>query len=167
MAALLIQRLTFALGAEHHCQSQSEKRTDCQLMKEYLFVYGTLLPEIATNEMASVIKSLALIGPGAVQGKLYDLGEYPGAVLDSSESKVFGKVFELSGDESLLKTLDRYEGFDDEDLDHNLFVRAKTNATLNEGLSIECWIYVYNQDTINAALIESGDYIEYKAEARP
>ena len=124
------------------------------------------MPEVATSEMASIIKSLTFIGPATVQAKLYDLGEYPGAVLDSSESKVFGKAFEFSDDEGLLKTLDRYEGFDSEDLKHNLFIRTKTDATLNDGSSIECWIYVYNQDTNDAHLIECGDYIKYKSNGK-
>ena len=42
-----------------------------------LFVYGTLRPERAPAEIADVVR---LVGGGTVQGRLLELGGYPGLV---------------------------------------------------------------------------------------
>ena len=133
-------------------------------MKEYLFSYGTLLPEYAPGEISSTVRGLECVGSAFVLGRLYDLGEYPGAILDpTSQMKVVGKVFALPEDQNVLKSLDSYEGFKPEDLKHSLFVREQTTVTLDGGGKLSCWIYVYNQDLNDALLVASGDYKKYQA----
>jgi gamma-glutamylcyclotransferase (GGCT)/AIG2-like uncharacterized protein YtfP len=133
-------------------------------MREYLFIYGTLLPEYAPNEIADTVRRLLYVGPASVQGRLYDLGEYPGVILDaSSQTKISGHLFMLPQDQSVLKTLDSYEGFKPEDLNKSLFVRRWATVNLDDGRAIQSWIYVYNQDPGAAPLVSSGDYAKYKA----
>jgi len=59
------------------------------LMSDYLFTYGTLKHGHAPDEIASAVTKLRPVGKGFVPGVLYDLGDYPGAVLlnPSSGSK--------------------------------------------------------------------------------
>src|SRR2546423_9138118 len=102
-------------------------------MTEHLFVCGTLLPEYVSGEMANLMGSLRCVGEAEVSGRLYDLGEYPGAVLDpSSPTKVSGLLYELPDDQSILRALDLYEGFNPNNLENSLFVRKQITATLSD-----------------------------------
>ena len=63
-------------------------------MKDYLFAYGTLADDTAPKEIAAAMKRLKFAGEGFVFGRLYDIGEYPGAILsERGGDKVFGKIF--------------------------------------------------------------------------
>src|SRR5439155_1043404 len=53
-------------------------------MSELVFLYGTLIPGQEPAEMTPVVTRLRRIGPARVKGRLYDFGEYPGAILDRS-----------------------------------------------------------------------------------
>lgn len=133
-------------------------------MRDYLFIYGTLLPEYAPNEIADTVRRLSYVGPAYVHGRLYDLGEYPGVILDaSSQTKISGHLFRLPQDQSVLKSLDSYEEFEPGNLEESLFVRKQTTVTLDEGRAIQCWIYVYNRDPGAAPLVLSGDYTNHQA----
>jgi gamma-glutamylcyclotransferase (GGCT)/AIG2-like uncharacterized protein YtfP len=122
-------------------------------MSECLFVYGTLLPGRAPAEVADAVRRLRRVGPGHVQGRLYDLGDYPGAILDrSSHSRIPGQVFELPDDETVLASLDEYEEFRPEDPRHSLFLRIKSPVTMADGHRLDCWMYVYNREPGSAPL---------------
>ncbi len=111
-------------------------------MKEYLFVYGTLMNEFVPTEVAETMRRLKYVGDGFVYGRLYDLGEYPGAILDKkTESKIFGRVCQLPPDSSILQKSDDYEEFSPHQSSPNLFVRKKTLIVLKDGRRIRGWIY--------------------------
>ncbi|HEY1262905.1 MAG TPA: gamma-glutamylcyclotransferase family protein, partial [Terriglobales bacterium] len=74
-------------------------------MERYLFIYGTLSPRHAPAEISGAVRRLRRVGKGSVQGKLYDLGEYPGAVLSKSGNAISGEVFALPEDGELLSSL--------------------------------------------------------------
>ena len=134
------------------------------MASEYLFAYGTLMPGHTPDNIAGAVEKLLYVGSGAAQGKLYDLGEYAGAVLDTaSPMKILGCVFALPQDEDALKFLDAYEGLDPQDSKNSLFSRELTTVILDDGRELRCWIYVYNQDVGSAKLISSGDYWKYLA----
>jgi acetylornithine aminotransferase/acetylornithine/N-succinyldiaminopimelate aminotransferase len=127
---------------------------------EYLFVYGTLRPQLLPAELKELLGTMRRIDQGSVPGKLFDLGDYPGAVIDpNTESRIIGEILELPDDQSILAALDAYEGFDREDLDSSLFTRIKHQAELDNGLRMECWVYVYNRQTSLAPIISHGDYL--------
>ena len=48
-----------------------------------LFAYGTLRPGHALTALAPLVDGLVWEGGASVSGVLYDLGPYPGAVLDA------------------------------------------------------------------------------------
>jgi gamma-glutamylcyclotransferase (GGCT)/AIG2-like uncharacterized protein YtfP len=136
-------------------------------MKEYLFAYGTLAEENAPQEIASTVKKLKYAGEGFILGHLYDLGEYPGAVLNASRSnKIFGKIYELPDDPDLLDRLDAYEKFDPENSATSLFVRRQAPIARPNKKKIKGWVYEYNGDVRSLSLIKSGYYSPIAASTR-
>ena len=126
-------------------------------MRDYLFVYGSLMPGRAPAAIAETAARLRPIGAAAVEGRLYDLGEYTGAVHNGgARGMIPGHVLELPGDESVLKSLDAYEGCDPHDPRKSLFVRRRTTARFDDGRELDCWIYVYNREPRGARLIHRG-----------
>jgi len=132
-------------------------------MSQHLFIYGTLLPGEAPEEIASIVKRLRRLGSARVRGRLYDFGEFPGAVLDpSSRTMVYGELVALPSDEGILEALDRYEEFDSSDPKRSLFIRKKAKVWMANGSSREGWIYVYNRHPGRAKLVRGGDYLRSK-----
>jgi gamma-glutamylcyclotransferase (GGCT)/AIG2-like uncharacterized protein YtfP len=133
-------------------------------MAEYLFVYGTLRSKLVPPDLRGLVEQLREIGAAYTRGHLYDLGKYPGAILDANcDRRIIGEVLELPDDKSVLAALDHYEGFDGNNRDAGLFVRTECHVILDNGEEIECWVYVYNGEIASAKLIESGDYLGIKS----
>jgi gamma-glutamylcyclotransferase (GGCT)/AIG2-like uncharacterized protein YtfP len=110
-----------------------------------------------------VVQQLRSVGPASVPGLLYDLGEYPGAIVDpQSDSRIIGHAFELPASESLIAALDRYEGFDPANRSGSLFIREKREALMSDGQLLSCWIYVYQRNISAALLIPDGDYSRHR-----
>lgn len=132
-------------------------------MKEHLFLYGTLLPSAAPKEIAGIVKRFRRLGSARVRGKLYDFGDYPGAVLDNTaRTVVHGELVELPPDDNVLEALDQYEEFDRLNPRKSLFVRKKTTIRLANGSTCEGWIYVYNKRPGKARVVRGGDYLRSK-----
>ena len=128
-------------------------------MKDYLFAYGTLGEQDAPREIVAVVKRLRCLGEGFILGRLYDLGEYPGAILGTSpNNKVFGKVYEIPADSGLLARLDAYEEFDPQHPAQSLFVRRRAPITRSNKKKIKGWVYEYNGDVRSVPLVKSGHY---------
>ena len=132
-------------------------------MTDYLFIYGTLMPSEADDEIAHVVKRLRRIGTAYVRGRLYNLGEYPGAVIDhSANTSIHGELVELPADKTTLDALDRYEEFYPSRPQESLFVRKKVKIRLANGRKVEGWMYVYNRNPGNAPVIKGGNYSRSK-----
>lgn len=137
-------------------------------MPEYLFVYGTLRPACAPSALQPLLAKWRPSGAGSVVGTLYDLGEYPGAVLlPTGESRVFGEVFELADAAAAFLALDEYEGFIAEQPAASLFLRTRCEVTLADDRRLSAWIYVYNQSLATATQIPSGDYLRNCVKQNP
>lgn len=122
-------------------------------MADYLFVYGTLRPELAPAEVAAVMRQLRNVGSGTIRGFLYDLGEYPGLRLDASGNEILGEVFEFN-DPAVLQSLDAYEGCDASKPGQSLFVRKQCQARLKDG-KLLCWVYEYNRQPPSSQRIDA------------
>ncbi len=120
-------------------------------MPEYLFAYGTLQPGLAPAAVRAAVDRLTFVGVGSARGRLYDLGEYPGADLDA-DGTVHGRVYELPADVAVLAAFDRYEGVPD------LYVRRAVRVDLSNGGRLTCWAYQYNQPLDDRRRIASGVY---------
>jgi gamma-glutamylcyclotransferase (GGCT)/AIG2-like uncharacterized protein YtfP len=128
-------------------------------MSSYLFAYGSLQPGYVPGEMAHSVAKLMIIDRGYAKGALYDLGGYPGAILDpSSEQRIAGIVLRLPEDADLLRELDAYEEFDPDAPGSSPFLRILRPIELASGGTLQCWVYVYNRDPGSAPVIPDGRF---------
>ncbi len=82
---------------------------------------------------------------------LYDLGRYPGLVLEAgSDSWVSGIVLALPDEGSVLRVLDGYEGAE--------FHRTECEAVLESGRRLRCWVYEFRGNPRGASLVVSGEW---------
>jgi len=111
----------------------------------YLFVYGTLLD--ADNEFAIFMrKHCNFVKKGKFKGRLYDMGEYPGAIADdNAESYVYGSIYLMDNAPEVFDKLDDYEGFGPEQEQPNLFIRQLMNIE-TDTKPVLCWVYFYNRE---------------------
>jgi gamma-glutamylcyclotransferase (GGCT)/AIG2-like uncharacterized protein YtfP len=129
------------------------------MINDLLFVYGSLLN--ADNEFGGYLNNNStLIGRGKLKGRLYDIGEYPGAVTDIENGyPIAGSICKLNKPEAFA-LLDNYEGFGPEQEQPNLFIRELLTIETSERI-INCWVYLYNLDIDGLTEIKSGDYVRY------
>ena len=119
--------------------------------KHLVFVYGTLRRGSA-RAMSIRFPNSKFIADAKVSGKLYDLGAYPGLLLDESDSLVIGEVYEV--DDEILAELDDFEASSE-------YWRKQVEVSLGTQQRT-CWTYepdpaIHSPHT----LITSGDWIEY------
>lgn len=127
---------------------------------EYIFVYGTL-QTAANNAMSRFLMQYSkIIGKGFMFGKLYKISWFPGAVRSETDDKVYGTVFKLNPEHDVFKTLDDYEGFYKNDITASLFIRELTEVFLEDGDRLSAWVYLYNQNIVDAPQIISGDFLK-------
>lgn len=128
------------------------------LRKHRLFVYGTLRKGYSLNRVLRRMGA-RYVGKGRIQGSLYDLGEFPGAVTSSSMRKrIEGELYELPHADAQLKELDRIEEFDSERPENSLFVRRISTVRLANGRRMRAWVYFLPRRPVNARPIAQGDY---------
>jgi gamma-glutamylcyclotransferase (GGCT)/AIG2-like uncharacterized protein YtfP len=116
-----------------------------------VFVYGTLRRG-SPHAMSIRFPGSRFVADAKVSGSLFDLGAYPGLLLDDSNSLVIGEVYEV-GDETLSK-LDDFES-------SSHYWRKQVKISLGTQTK-KCWIYAPNPEAFSRdKLIASGDWIEY------
>lgn len=119
--------------------------------KHLVFVYGTLRRGGA-GSMSVKFPNSNFITDARVSGTLYDLGAYPGVLLNESNSWVIGEVYEV--DDETLNELDDFEA------SSNYWRKQIEISPGNQSTS--CWIYEPDPDFYrHRLLIKSGDWIEY------
>ena len=119
--------------------------------KHLVFIYGTLRRGSA-GAMSIRFPSSQFIADAKVGGNLYDLGAYPGLLLDDSNSSVIGEVYEV--DDEILNELDDFEASSN-------YSRKQVEVYLGSHKRI-CWIYEPDPECYSLHnLIWSGDWIEY------
>jgi len=126
-------------------------------MTEHLFVYGTLMRRFRHPMHDELARGADFVGEAVVQGRLYDLGRYPGLVLsESPEDGVSGELYRLH-DDTVLRVLDDYEGCGPADAQPHEYVR-RTVTVCGDGGTSEAWAYVYNRPVHALPRITSGRY---------
>lgn len=138
-----------------------------------LFTYGTLMLTTGITAVDEAMrKAGASLGRGYVHGRLYDLGDYPGAIpappaegpAEEDAPKVWGHLLRLDDPEALFAVLDPYEGFAMGDPAASEFVRARTEVFLTgRDEAFDAQIYWYNFPVAGRAAIGSGDYLAHWA----
>ncbi len=128
-----------------------------------LFVYGTLL--VKHNEFAAYLqRHCTFISKAHVRGTLYDVGEYPGAIVDDSDGYIYGSVYHIDKADEVLPVLDEYEGISPDDPQPHEYLRLLTPIETDGGL-LSCWMYVYNWPVDGLKVIDGGDYLVYRSDS--
>jgi gamma-glutamylcyclotransferase (GGCT)/AIG2-like uncharacterized protein YtfP len=131
-------------------------------MSDYLFVYGTLHRGQPLHSHLAARRA-RFVGEGRIAGRLFDLGEYPGAIPDTRRfSTVRGEVHELFSPDDTLAILDDVEGFDPAHPEKSLFERRRVTADLEDGRRINAWVYFYRRSLAEATEIPDGDFTDYR-----
>lgn len=119
--------------------------------KHLLFVYGTLRRG-GVNALPARFPGARFVGEARVGGRLYDLGEYPGLLVEEGGAPVVGEVYEV--DDDALKELDAYEATAE-------YRRRPIELPLGDRAQ-PCWVYEPPAEACRRReLITSGDWIEY------
>ena len=126
----------------------------------HLFVYGTLLRGLSR---AQVLRGARFLGPGLVEGQIFDLGQYPG--LRPGAGLVVGEVWQV--DVSTVQRIDRIEDYDPRDPSGSLYRRMDVAVLALSGMQLEASTYLYNRSPPVSSLIAHGDYRRYLLERRP
>ena len=128
-----------------------------------LFVYGTLLKGLGHPMAKKLQRESDFLGKGFFWGKIFDLGEYPAAVLaDMGEARVIGEIYCLHQPEKTLRWLDAYEGTGEGELAPWEYERKVVSVFLHkEGRWVDCWVYLYALAYDQLFSIPGGDYYSY------
>jgi pyruvate carboxylase len=127
--------------------------------EEFLFVYGTLRKDFGNELHKLITRNSEFIGMATYQGKMYNIGEYPGIVAsDDSSNKVIGELYKLTNSVRLIRILDEYEEFYPENEAESIFVRNAITVNI-DGTDYESYSYLYNRSTEGLAEITSGDFL--------
>lgn len=126
-----------------------------------LFVYGTLMSFAAGSpgamQRARLQREAQLLGSAKVCGRLYDLGDFPGLVLENGTgSIVHGELVRLDDAEAALAWLDHYEEISPGGNPSDLYRRVRTVATMAGGKLISCWVYELQDPANGLKLLPDG-----------
>jgi len=129
-------------------------------MVQHLFVYGTLLSGAGHRMGARLQRESRLLGPGRINGRLYDLGAYPALVeTGPNDGSVFGEVHELSDPARSLRWLDAYEGIVPGRETQCDYLRVERSVRLENGGELMAWVYVYQAPIRGRRIIECGCWL--------
>lgn len=129
-------------------------------MTDKIFVYGTLMGGFDRRRRAGIDMRMKYMGRGWIVAALFDLGLFPAAI-PAPDGHVWGELYEVEDDPSVLAKLDEIEGFRPNEPDASLYTRARASVTLDTGAVDTAWVYFYNAPLGRGERIESGDYLEH------
>jgi gamma-glutamylcyclotransferase (GGCT)/AIG2-like uncharacterized protein YtfP len=127
---------------------------------DFVFFYGTLMTPFNRPGRQRVNPKMAYAGRGYIRAALFDLGIYPAAI-PSDDGQVWGELYEMLDPIAVLDTLDEIEGYRAAEPERSLYLRVRTDVTLDDGRSTPAWAYFYNAPLGRAQRIASGDYLEH------
>ena len=125
-------------------------------MKHVIFIYGTLRKGLRLHHH---MQGADYLERARLKGRLYDVGTYPGLVVDPNSDWVWGELFQLS--EELIKHLDSIEEYDPNNPSQCEYIRKRVSVLNSHDQMINALTYVYNFEPKGLTLIRSGDYKKY------
>lgn len=137
----------------------------------HVFVYGTLRKG-EQRDINRLRPAPRWLGPASVDGVLYDLGDYPGLVLEpepgSGPTRVKGDVYEIAGE--LEPLLDEIEGLSPQP--NGEYAKRQVRVHLEpplgrngKGLAapLTCLVYEVTPERVaGCPVIEGGDWIRFR-----
>lgn len=134
---------------------------ETQPASDLIFIYGSLLPKVPRSRF-QLLGPVSAVGPGRLHGRLYSLGDYPGAVASNHpDDLVRGEVYRLEVPSEALVRLDRYEGFVPASPEGCEFVRTTARIVMDRGDDLTAWVYLYNLSLDGLPRIDGGDYLQF------
>ena len=119
-----------------------------------LFIYGTLMPGL---RLEAEMQGAQPLGPARVQGRLVDVGRYPGLI--PGEGLVTGEVYRV--DDAQLARLDEVEDVVPGDRAVSQYWRERVLVQDGTLAGQQVWTYVYNRPIDGLTPIAHGDYRRY------
>lgn len=129
----------------------------------FLFVYGSLRSGFKSQAYDYISRFFTLICDAKVQGKMFDMGEYPVAVPTTDATFITGELYQIREQKELswaMGQLDDYEGVFVEEDEPQLYRRELTEVICGDK-KCTAWIYWYNGDTTGRPVVSSGDILQY------
>lgn len=128
----------------------------------FIFVYGTLRKGTAAPMHRILARHGKFVADGFMQGRLYDVGDYPGAIeSDSPGDRVYGELYRIANGGVVLPILDQYEGCTGKFPAPHEYIRNKLPVTRLGGGKVSAWVYLFNHDVSGLERIASGDYLKH------
>lgn len=123
---------------------------------EFLFVYGTLRSDIPSSMSKFLRRRSAFIGKATTEGRLIDLGGYPGFLTGGGTVK--GELYRINQEqaEETWQLLDAYEGVSG--LSSEEYCRTTVDVRVAGGGKFTAHTYEYQQPSEGKAEISNGDY---------
>ncbi|THH40577.1 gamma-glutamylcyclotransferase family protein [Neolewinella litorea] len=123
---------------------------------EYLFVYGTLRSDIPSSMSKFLRRRATLVGKATVEGRLIDLGGYPGFIAGGGTTK--GELYRINADQEAetWQMLDAYEGVSG--LPSEEYRRIELEVRVGGGGKFHAQTYEYQLPAGNKPEIPHGDY---------
>jgi gamma-glutamylcyclotransferase (GGCT)/AIG2-like uncharacterized protein YtfP len=129
----------------------------------YLFVYGTLRRNTGHSMSLWLTTQASFVAIARLQGRLFLIDPYPGAVeSDAADSWVHGELFDLLRPDATLQQLDDYEQAGTPFHQPAAYRRDKKLVFLEDGTTVEAWVYLYNRPTDTFREILSGDFLSLR-----
>lgn len=101
---------------------------------------------------------MTLLGPCKIFGRLYDLGDYPGLIIDSDKKQLVSAELYYLTDQEILSELDDFEDYKVGNEQGSLYKRVLVNAY---DPSLKAWVYLYNRAVLESNFIKSGNWKEF------
>jgi gamma-glutamylcyclotransferase (GGCT)/AIG2-like uncharacterized protein YtfP len=133
---------------------------DTRMMNPHLFVYGSLMSGAGHAMGERLRREARLLGAATIQGRLYKISWYPGAVASSeADQRVHGEVYALAQPSRALAWLDRYEGIAPGATRSADYERVERPVRLASGEEIAAWVYLYRGDVAGLSAVPSGRWV--------
>jgi gamma-glutamylcyclotransferase (GGCT)/AIG2-like uncharacterized protein YtfP len=134
-----------------------------------LFVYGSLRSHFRSSAYEYIARYFDLAGDATVEGKIFDMGEYPAAIPATDGSVIKGELYTIKNEREFawaICQLDDYEGVHVEAHESPLYRREIVQVTTDNS-SIPAWIYWFNGDVSGKPQVASGDMVDYQRTKQP
>jgi gamma-glutamylcyclotransferase (GGCT)/AIG2-like uncharacterized protein YtfP len=121
----------------------------------HIVFYGTLRAGYKAHARLKLGSALVYAGKCALQGKLYNLGRYPGFVPGTGRAE--GEVYRIN-EPRVLARLDEFEGYDARNPERSRYLRKIVSVprALGSAVRIPAWIYVFNGTTAGRREVPGG-----------
>lgn len=131
---------------------------------DYLFVYGTLRSDSYSDSYRQLIApDFTLVSRATISGRLYAIVDYPGLLpAEEATDLVIGEVHAFEGGDSILSTIDDFEGCANHSPKPHLYTRTREKVFLQDNTVVEAWVYFYNFPVSETMLISSGDFLDQR-----